>query len=99
MADAAAADLAPCWHTTLTHLEEQQRLLALEVQVLQLQVARNQATLERLVVLCEKMSGHIDFVDTVYERVRHPLTYVASLVGSTSELPARNTRLLRDSGA
>jgi hypothetical protein len=76
---------------------EQLRLLTLEVQTLQLQVARNQATLERLVVACEKMTDHIDFVDTVYDRVRHPLTYVASLVGSTGELPARGARLLRGS--
>lgn len=79
----------------LAGMSEQLRLLTLEVQALQLQVARNQSTLERLVVACEKMSDHIDFVDTVYDRVRHPLTYVASLVGSTPELPARpQTRLL-----
>lgn len=81
--------------TVLAGMSEQLRLLTLEVQAVQLQVARNQATLERLVVACEKMSDHIDFVDTVYDRVRHPLTYVASLVGSASELPARpQTRLL-----
>lgn len=89
----------------LASLQEQVRLLTLEIQTLsmttekteaelrtlQMQVARNQSTLESQGAACDKMSNHIDFVDNVYDRVRHPLSYISSLVGGTRELPARNT--------
>jgi phosphomevalonate kinase len=31
---------------------------------------------------CEKMSGHIDFVENVYENVKNPLGYLCNKVGS-----------------
>lgn len=31
---------------------------------------------------CEKMSGHIDFVENVYENVKNPLGYICNKVGS-----------------
>lgn len=31
---------------------------------------------------CEKMSGHIDFVENVYENVKNPLGFICNKVGS-----------------
>jgi len=31
---------------------------------------------------CEKMSGHIDFVENVYDNVKNPLGYLCNKVGS-----------------
>ena len=31
---------------------------------------------------CEKMSSHIDFIDKVYETVKHPLNYICSKVNN-----------------
>lgn len=82
--------------SALARLEEQVRLLTLEVQVLQTLVARNQATLERQESACGKMSDHIDFVDSVYDHVRHPLAYITNLVSGVSELPVKPQALLLD---
>ena len=30
---------------------------------------------------CNKMSSHIDFVDNIYENVKHPLGFICSRVG------------------
>ena len=31
---------------------------------------------------CEKMSEHIDFIDTVYDNVKNPLGFICNKVGS-----------------
>jgi len=36
---------------------------------------------------CTKMSEHIDFVESIYDVVRHPMNKVLSLVGKSEELP------------
>jgi archaellum component FlaC len=33
---------------------------------------------------CKKMSDHIEFVETVYEKVKHPLNYMINVVSSSS---------------
>ena len=33
---------------------------------------------------CKKMSEHIDFVETVYERVKHPFNYIMNAVSPSS---------------
>ena len=33
---------------------------------------------------CKKMSEHIDFVETVYERVKHPFYYIMNAVSPSS---------------
>ena len=34
---------------------------------------------------CNKMSSHIDFIDTIYENVKNPLGYICSKVGKLSD--------------
>ena len=33
---------------------------------------------------CEKMGGHIDFVENVYETVKAPLSYISNKIGGSS---------------
>lgn len=33
---------------------------------------------------CEKMGNHIDFVESVYDTVKHPLTYICNKISGTS---------------
>jgi len=33
---------------------------------------------------CEKMGNHIDFVESVYDTVKHPLTYICNKINGTS---------------
>ena len=32
---------------------------------------------------CKKMSDHIDFVETIYEKVKHPFNYIMNAVSTT----------------
>ena len=36
---------------------------------------------------CNEMSGHIEFVNRVYDTVRHPLNYITQRLGSHQSLP------------
>jgi len=33
---------------------------------------------------CQKMGGHIDFVENVYETVKAPLSYISNKIGGSS---------------
>jgi len=33
---------------------------------------------------CEKMGTHIDFIETIYERLRHPLNYICETYSNIS---------------
>ena len=33
---------------------------------------------------CQKMGGHIDFIENVYETVKTPLSYISNKIGGTS---------------
>ncbi len=35
---------------------------------------------------CKKMSDHIDFVETIYEKVKHPFNYIMNAVSTTYEI-------------
>ena len=60
----------------LTTLENQhQRIedkLDKMIEILETQVTEN----------CKKMSEHIDFIDTVYDNVKHPLGFICNKVGN-----------------
>jgi hypothetical protein len=34
---------------------------------------------------CEKMGNHIDFVESVYDTVRHPLSYICNKINGTPQ--------------
>ena len=34
---------------------------------------------------CEKMGSHIDFVESVYDTVRHPLSYICNKINGTQQ--------------
>jgi hypothetical protein len=36
---------------------------------------------------CKRMDDHITFIDTIYSRLRAPLSWVLSRTGNTSDLP------------
>ena len=40
----------------------------------------NKSVNEELYEECKKMGSHIDFVETVYDNVKHPLGYILSLI-------------------
>ena len=33
---------------------------------------------------CKKMSDHIDFVETIYEKVKHPFNYIINAVSTSN---------------
>ena len=60
----------------LSNLEAQQQRIEEKLDqilnILQTKVTQN----------CEKMSEHIDFIDTVYDNVKNPLGFICNKVGS-----------------
>lgn len=64
------------------------RLEAKVDQILQ-QIEQLMTTMDTTKQSCAHMDGHIEFVESVYEKLRHPLNYISDKFYSKhSELPA-----------
>lgn len=52
------------------------------IEKIDIKIDKLQETMEgELIHECKKMGSHIDFVETVYENVKHPLGYICKKVG------------------
>tara|TARA_B100000787_G_C16163259_1_gene282548 strand:+ start:344 stop:586 length:243 start_codon:yes stop_codon:yes gene_type:complete len=75
--------------TQLTHINE-------KIETIEKQLNRIEDNVNRLITLsasntesCEKMDAHIDFVDSVYNRLKQPLRFFLPMLPPTYNLRLR----------